>query len=269
VKPCPEYTLRVKAPEGAEKSLTIALLARANMFPGRDEIAKRHGFALEYTPDPEGLQLIGDHVRSCHAWGMPVRYHAFLPDWEIAHTDAQSAERAVQKHIDLLGAVREAGGEVTTLHMGLVPDRPLDLGRGAQHLSRLAEFARGIHMTLLLENLRRGPLSDPGVTERLARNAGVGITLDVGHAVSNELVIRGERSALSYLNAFSSRTQEAHVYGYEADRHYPITDIRALAPVLRGLLRTDCTWWTIELDDLEEALKTRRALSTLFSDEPL
>jgi hypothetical protein len=56
---------------------------------------------------------------------------------------------------------------------------------------------------------------------------------------------------------FAGRLWHVHMYERETDRHRPPRDMTALGPIVDRLLATGCTWWTIELGDLAEALATR------------
>lgn len=128
------------------------------------------------------------------------------------------------------------------------------------HLSHLVERGHQLGITVCLENLRRGPTSDPDTVVEWAEASGAAITMDVGHAVSSRRVQEGVLSALDFVDAFSARLVEVHMYEQERDRHYPPTDLSILGPVLDRLLETACSWWTIELDDYAEALATRTLL---------
>ena len=86
------------------------------------------------------------------------------------------------------------------------------------------------------------------------------ITFDVGHAVSSRCVIDGELTALDFLQMVAPRLVEVHVYERELDRHYPPSDMTVLGPVIDFLVKTNCRWWTVELDDYAEALATRELL---------
>ena len=59
----------------------------------------------------------------------------------------------------------------------------------------------------------------------------------------------------------ADRLVEAHMYERETDRHYPPQDMAVLGPIIDRLLAAPlCTWWTIELNDCDEALATRALL---------
>jgi len=239
---------------------TIALNAHWHTYPDRFAWIAEHGFALEYSPNPEAFDSLPLHLDALLASGVPVRHHGFFPGCEFADADAEAAERAMRVHIAALEAMRGRGEQVITLHMGLNPDIPLDCGRAVANLARLVEHAADLDITVCLENLRRGPTSDPETVVAWARQAGAAITLDVGHAVSCQRVKDGTLAPLDFVEAFADRLHEVHMYEREADRHYPPEDMGILGPLVDRLLETSCTWWTIELNEYGEILRTRDLL---------
>jgi sugar phosphate isomerase/epimerase len=239
---------------------TIALSAHWHAYPDRFAWIAEHGFALEYSPNPEAFNALPAHVDPLLAAGVPVRYHGFFPDYEIGHADGDAAERAVRVHIAALEAIHGRGEQVITLHVGLNRQVPLDPGRVVANLARLVQHAAGLGITVCLENLRRGPTSAPETVVAWARQSGAMITLDVGHAVSCQRVQDGELTALNFVEMFADRLCEVHMYEREAGRHHPPQDMSVLGPIVDQLLTTRCAWWTIELNDYDEALTTRRLL---------
>jgi sugar phosphate isomerase/epimerase len=248
--------------------LTIALSARWDSYPDRFHWIAEHGFALEYTPNPEAFDLLPKHVAPLLKAGIPVRYHGFFPDHEIGHHDSAIAERAVRVHMAVLEAMQGWGEQVITFHVGLDRQVQIAPGRVVENLSRLVEYARGLGITICLENLRRGPTSHPENIAAWAQASGAMITLDVGHAVSCQRVQSGELTALDFLDMVADRIFEVHMYEREtalrqaqdAARHHPPQDMTILGPIVDRLLATQCTWWTIELGDYAEALSTRALL---------
>jgi sugar phosphate isomerase/epimerase len=239
---------------------TIALSAKWDTYPDRFRWIAEHGFALEYTPTPEAFHLLPKHIAPFLEASVPVRYHGFFPGYEIGHHDSAIAERAMGVHMAALEAIRGRGEQVITFHVGLHGEDPIDPGRVAENLRRLVECARDLGITVCLENLRRGPTSHPENVVAWARASGAMITLDIGHAVSCPRVQSGELTALDFLEMVADWLFEVHMYERETDRHRPPQDMTILGPIVDRLLATQCTWWTIELDDCAEALATRSLL---------
>jgi sugar phosphate isomerase/epimerase len=239
---------------------TIALSAHWHTYPDRFVWIAEHGFALEYSPNPEAFDTLPAHVGPLLEAGVPVRYHAFFPRHELGHADGDVAERAVRVHVAALEAMCGRGEPVITLHVGLKRDIPLDHGRAAANLARLVEHAADLGIAVCLENLRRGPTSNPETVVAWARQTGAMLTLDVGHAVSCQRVLNGELTVLDFVEMFAERLCEVHMYERETDRHYPPRDMSILGPIVDRLLDTPCNWWTIELENYDEALATRALL---------
>jgi sugar phosphate isomerase/epimerase len=152
------------------------------------------------------------------------------------------------------------GEQVVTVHVGLQRDDPIDAAHAVKNLTVLVNRATELGITVCLENLRRGPTSHPETVLTWARAAGSMITLDIGHANSSQHVHSGELSVIDFVDAFSSRLVEVHMYERETDRHHPPKDMTVIGPIIDRLTETQCRWWTIELDDYAEALSTRSLL---------
>ena len=238
----------------------IALAAKWQTYPNRFHWIRENGFALEYAPDPDALQQVQRHIERFLTEEIPVRYHGFFPGYEIGHRDDLISERGMQVHKAVLLAICGLGQQVITVHIGLNPDDEVDNKKAVENLSRLVDYAGGLNITVCLENLRRGPTSQPENITAWAEKSGAMITFDVGHAVSSRCVLDGELTALDFLQMVAPRLVEAHVYERELDRHYPPSDMTGLGPVIDFLVKTNCRWWTVELDDYAEALATRELL---------
>ena len=240
--------------------ITIALSAHWHTYPDRFHWIAKHGFALEYSPNPEAFDDLPKHLDPFLHSDIPVRYHGFFPRYEFGHCDSNIAERAMQVHLAALEAIQGRGEQVITFHVGLNRNIRVEPGRVVENLSKLVEYARNLGITLCLENLRRGLTSHPETVAECARKSGSMLTLDVGHMTSNQHVQSGELSISTFIEIVADRLAEVHMYERESDRHYAPEDMTILGPIVDQLLTTRCTWWTIELDDCAEALRTRALL---------
>ncbi|MFH1640303.1 MAG: TIM barrel protein [Chloroflexota bacterium] len=256
----PPDSQRKEEKTSSSQALTIALTARWQTFPDRFRWILDNGFALEYSANPESLDLLPQHVDSFLEYGVPVRYHALFPGYEIGHEDETIAERATLVHMETLKALQNRVEAVITLHVGFNPRDKLIPERIVANLSKIVALGKNLGVTVCLENLRRGLTSNPENVLKWASAAGAMITLDIGHAVSCELVQKGELKVTDFVDMFAPRLFEAHMYERETDRHHPPKDLSVIGPVVERLLTTKCHWWTIELDDYEEALDTRKLL---------
>ena len=247
---------------------TIALAAHWHSYPDRFTWLVAHGFAVEYSPNPDALYLLPVHLGHILEARIPVRYHGFFPQYELGHEDVEAAERALQLHQAVVEGMRGRGDQVLTVHVGLDRKIAVDGRRAVTNLGRLVDHAAARGVAVALENLRCGPTSDPETVVDWARQSGAMITLDVGHAVSCARVAAGELDPLDFVDLFAGRLIEAHVYEREASRHHAPHDMRVLGPIVDALRKTTCTWWTIELDDPGEALATRTLLLDYLGASP-
>ena len=244
----------------AGRDLVLALSVKADEYPERLTLAVDNGFALEYTPDPLQPELIVPQVTPYLREGVPIRFHCRFGQHELGNTDPEEAGLALDVHERIFDTIAGLGEPFVTVHLNLNKRISFDKERGIDNLGRLVAYGRQCGLTVCLENLRQGPTSDPANVLNWARTTGASITLDIGHAVSSDSVRGGTHTVTGFVDLFRERLAEAHVYGKEEDRHYPITDMASLTPVIDRLLETNCAWWTIELDSIEDALDTRMRL---------
>lgn len=258
----------IEGKSGQDKAgsvLTIALSVQAKEFPERFSWAEDNAFALEYTPDPLHPEIILDHTMPFARHGTPVRFHTRFFDHEMGNSDPGKAVEALLVHLHVIDAISELDQPVVTVHLNLNRRIPFNSQIAEENLTRLVEYAKEHSVTVCLENLRRGLSSDPANILTWVETSGAMITLDVGHAVSSEVVREGKISVPEIVDRFHERLYEVHMYAKEEDRHYPIEDIVQVSPVIDHLLRTGCSWWTIELDDRVEAMNTRQRLLDYLS----
>ncbi|MFO7727421.1 MAG: TIM barrel protein [Desulfonatronovibrio sp.] len=248
-----------------KSSLNLAFSANFPDSWSRFQWARQNAYALEYSPDPHGLDLLPGVIRPFIDSDIPVRFHTRYFQYELGHADKYLARKALEAHIKSLKAMHGYGESAVTVHTGLLPECPVKEEHILENLSRLVERAHRLGMTICLENMRIGHGADPFKVFERAEKSGAMITLDVGHARGCAMVMDKQITFTEIVDLFESRLYEVHVYGREDEQgHHPITDIEPLAGVLGRLLQTDCTWWTIELSNQEEAMATRNLLENYF-----
>jgi sugar phosphate isomerase/epimerase len=215
-----------------------------------------HDFAVEFAPDPDNLAGLERQIRPLVQKGHPLRFHAFLPGYEIGDDNPEAARRALDRHKALVAAVGAIQEAVITCHIGLTQGRRIDSRRALTNLGVLVDYAAAQGVVIALENLRQGPTAIPQRHLAWASMTGARITLDLGHALSANTA--GGMGIKEYIDAVADRLTEVHYYERETERHYAPTDMSVLGPVVDRLMQTDCRWWTLELEDLAEMDATRR-----------
>lgn len=265
------YTDDVSQEASVVSGVTFAVSAHWHSFPEKPQWIGEQGLAMEYSPNPKRLDQIDQHISSYLKNGTKIRHHLFFPGYEIGDPDKEMAERAMHLHFRALDNMDGFGEPVATVHIGLNPKKQLDDERIVRNLSNLVDYAARKGITVCVENLKRGPASDPEAVLRWAEKSGSSITMDVGHAVSCELVENGGITPSDVVELFSDKLEEIHLYEYETNTHNPPKDMSILGPVVDKLLETQCRWWTIELDDFSEISFTKNLVSNYLSAkaEPL
>jgi sugar phosphate isomerase/epimerase len=238
------------------KALTIAGSAKWSHGRQRLDWLHAHDFAIEIAPDPENIEGLARLIWPYIQKGHPIRFHGFLPGYEIGDAQPEAAQRALERHKAMVDAVSEYPEPVITCHIGLTRGRRINAKHAVANLTSLVDYATERGVTITLENLKQGPTATPERHIRWAGLAGAMITLDLGHALSSS-----EAPGVSietYIDWVADRLVEVHFYEKETDRHYAPADMRILGPVVERLAQTACRWWTIELENLAEMTATRR-----------
>ena len=230
-------------PENFSKSTALAFSASFTDSESRFEWAGNNAHALEYSPDPDRLDLLPEKVIPILRTGIPVRYHTRYFEYEMGHADKHEAQLSLQVHMETLKKIQGLGEPVVTVHVGLSPHLPVNNDHIVENLSRLVEFGQKLGITICLENQRKGHGSNPYNILKWATASGAMITLDLGHAMGCAMVMNQEISVVQMMDLFNSRIFEAHIYGLEDESgHHPILDMDPVKPLIDRLLQTDCRW---------------------------
>lgn len=244
--------------------LTLAVSTTWRHGSRRLDWIAANGLACAFTPNPDQLDLISQQLISYIDSGMAVRHHGYFPGEEIGHAHATTAEDAMQVHFKAIEALQGVGEPLMTVHVGLDRTLPLDHHRVVKNLTRLVEYGKKIGVAISLENLRRGPTANPETLLEWVRRSGAGVTLDIGHAVSSQCVCNKEISVEKIIHLVAERLMEVHFYESETDRHWAPRNMDILGPIVDKLIATDCRWWTIELENTQDVLLTRKLLIDHF-----
>lgn len=242
--------------------VTLAVSAKWFHFPDKLDWLAGQGFAIEYTPDSSNLAQMSEHILPYTKKGLKIRHHGFFPGFEFGDSDATRAERAMKVHYEALELMSGLGEPVVTCHAGLTHGVELDINRVIDNLTKIVQYGKDRGVLVSLENLRKGLTSNPDTLLNIAEKSGANITLDIGHAVTCERVEAGEFSVPEIVNMFSSKLIEVHYYERETDQHYAPGNMQVLGPIVDALLQTNCTWWTVELEEYPDILRTRELLFT-------
>jgi sugar phosphate isomerase/epimerase len=234
-------------------------------------------FALEYkfkgvewTFVPENLPLNGapDMAETQRAINIlapfEIRFHAALPHTEPGHEDEAEAQKAVEALMDACRMTADLGGKFLTIHLGLGLDSTefLSWGRTVDRLTDLRRLAQDLGITLCLENLAWGWTSRPNLFEKIVRQTGVSVTLDIGHAQVCESITSRCYDIDDFVAPHPHLVKGAHIYHEEQDdQHLPPSETADIVNRLDMLWRLpDCTWWLLELRNKDALVQTREVI---------
>lgn len=255
-------TIHFQADSATETDpVVLAVSAQWHSFPAKFEWLVDDGFAIEYTPDSRNLATVAEHLPTYLAGGVRIRHHGYFPGFEFGDSRPGRAEEALVLHLRALETIQGIGEPFITFHVGLIPDIPIDPTTAVRNLATLVNYGRKLGITVSLENLRFGPTSNPDTVLEWTGKTDAMITMDVGHAVSCDMVSDGKMTVCEIVNLFRHRLGEVHYYESETDRHHAPENMEILGPVVDALLTTDCRWWTIELNTRSDVLQTRQLLA--------
>ncbi len=244
------------------------VIAMCNIFDqDADRLAKfaaENGFTgIDWSLDPslpesEFLSLMQSLI------GFEVRYHCRFHGVDVAYADRRGDD-SLALLMRTVDQVARAGGRHMTVHSGLgnPAGEGIEMARAIDNLSVLVAHGRRNGVAVALENLTTPLTNDPLLFQRIVRESGAYVTIDIGHAHAvRNLHPQGDIFG-DYVLPHRDRLLNAHIYHTELEGygHVPpetLSDISARLDLL-GLAES-CDWWVIELMNPSEVLRTRDLL---------
>ena len=251
----------------------IAICAKPDLpLENTFAIARSNGYvAIDWTVELDSLSHFKKDRLSLKdlpalRQGQEVRYHCPLSEFELAHMNPYIAQNSVKLVKNCISLIKNFNASYLTLHMsGAGTIEQLNWDAGLRNLSEVAEYGRRHGVTVCLENLKSGWTSDPVLFSKLVRSSGAKVTFDIGHARSSVYSVSGHAGCLDFLSEVKDLVVNAHVYEAEDPYHIAPEDLGVIGPVLKALLKTNCDWWVVELDDPESVENTRRLLEEFLN----
>ena len=201
---------------------------------------------------------------------LEIRFHCPFPKVDIGHEDRDRGEAAVDLFQRITKLVSKANGKFLTLHIGLELDttRILSWNDTIRNLRRMVQYGADRGVKVCLENLAWGWTSKPNLFEKLVRRSGAGVTFDIGHAQVCEAVRSQQFDAEDFVTPHANRVFNAHVYDTEIPGvgHLPPKRLDDIISRLDILQRIDCSWWTLEIRDVEGLLQTKQIIDAYFEE---
>jgi sugar phosphate isomerase/epimerase len=254
-------------------------LVMCNIFP---EVERVKAFALEnrfagidWSFDLEGLPKTPLE----ESWWakeqavlapLEVRYHCPFYQIDLGHDNPEQAAKAEAVFRRIIHLVSKVGGRYLSIHIGLGHEstEPLSWEITVNNLGRLVQFGAGQRVTVCLENLAWGWTSRPNLFEKLIRQSGAGVTLDIAHAHVCESVRSQQYSVEDFVSPHPRRVFNAHVYDTEipGQGHLPPETAEDIEDRLALLQDVGCDWWVIEIREPDGLLRTKRIVENWLAD---
>lgn len=231
------------------------------------DIAKNNGYmAVDWSIELNKLSLFKNERVSFDELleenvSHEVRYHCPLDKFEIAHVNPYISKNSVRLLKRCIEIIKVFNAQYLTLHIsGASSIEELNWDAAVRNLAELVDYGDKKGVTICLENLKSGWTSDPVLFSKLIDLSGAKVTFDIGHANSSVYAVSGQTSCLGFLAAVSDQVVNAHVYEAEDPYHIAPQDLTIIRPVLSELIKTQCDWWVVELDERDSIEETRSLL---------
>jgi sugar phosphate isomerase/epimerase len=245
-------------------------LVMCNMIqdiPTLKAFAVEHGFSgidwsfeikiLPKTPSEESRWV--QAVSTLHP--LDVRYHCPFHKIDLGHHDPAKAKEAATLFRRIIRLIAKTGGGYLSIHIGLGRNstEPLSWDETVQNLRRLVQYGAERGVKVCIENLAWGWTSKPNLFEKLVRKSGAWVTFDIGHAQVCESVRSQQYTVEDFVTPHADRVLNAHIYHEEVSGigHIPPENLADIENRLSLLQDIGCSWWNIEIKDMEPLLKTK------------
>lgn len=229
--------------------------------------------AVDYSFQSQKLHLLDKGSkkikRLTQGDGLEIRYHCPCSYSEIGHHIPKIADHSLTLLKESVDRISFLGGRYLTIHIGLAASpQEISWSTALRNLTSLVEYAQRRNIIICLENLRFGITNHPEPFSQLIKKSGAKVTFDIGHANSSPRARKEKISPVQFLKTVSSQAVNAHIYETEDDqsRHIAPENLSVIGPVLRELLEANCNWWVIELEDEQEAQRTKALLQSFLSN---
>lgn len=202
---------------------------------------------------------------------LEVRYHCPFHKIDIGSNDPEQASKAREIFHRIIRLVSKAEGKFLTIHIGLGHNstEPLSWDTTVDNLKSLVRFGAVHGVTLCIENLAWGWTSKPNLFEKLVRQSGSCVTLDIGHAYVSESVETQLYSIEDFVSPHKDRVLNAHIYYSEVEGkgHLAPSNMEDIKDRLELIHKTGCPWWVIEIREKNQLLQTKKIVDAFLAQK--
>jgi len=236
------------------------------------DIAKAKAFNgieldTNYIPLPISFSDLSRVKKFVSQSGIRLRFHGHNIDVEISHKSKflrQTSLDFLKIYVDLINKI---GGNYLVVHVGY-PHEECKIEYAIKNLRNLVEYGEERGVTVSLENSCKGFTSNPFHFLEILNKSHAQATFDIGHSNTSDWVKYEKGTPVEFLRLVKKYVTNAHIYLMETEEqvHLPPRNIDEIRLVLDELLDTSCDWWTIELANIRELIKTKRVLDAYLSE---
>ena len=221
---------------------------------------------LPETPAQESLWARNQEILT----PLEVRYHCPFKKIDIGSDDPENAKEAGKIFRRIIMLISKVGGNFLTIHIGLghSSTEPLSWDTTIASLRDLVQFGVKHGVRVCLENLAWGWTSKPNLFEKLIRQSGSGVTLDIGHAFVSEAILNQQYNIEDFATPHADRVFNTHIYHSEIEGkgHCPPSDILEIKDRLALIKEIGCTWWAIEIKEKDKLLQTKKIIDEFLTN---
>lgn len=193
-----------------------------------------------------------------------VRYHLPYSYIEIAHQDDDIRTMSMFTLQQYINFIAQLNGHYAILHIGYNEESQASIALDS--LNSLAGYSERLGVQLCVENLIKGLTTDECFLNDALSVPNVAFCLDTGHA---DVIIKKNNKFFYGLDANISKIYHAHCYKTEDNyyNHLPFSSIDEVekSQVFLLLLKSECSWLTMELDQQNDQNLQMRILKNYLN----
>lgn len=247
----------------------IAAYLNKEFFDSKDAFATAKSLRFDYVEipgmffsppeDSEGRKRLAERLER---YNLKARWHTSPSNnTYFGSSDAERRRENIDRTLWELAFVKEMGWEFFLIHPGRAETED-DRQRAYEALRIINEKAVELNIQIELENASAVFNGHPHELVRICEEVpGLKITFDCSHAYRSTFCQGGEGSIIDHLSIVKPFTNSFQFNDYDGERNCTVGE--GLLPwdeLMPIILSIPCDVWAIELNSIEETVKTRDVL---------
>lgn len=212
------------------------------------------------TISKKRLDYITDYI---HNESIQISVHLPYSYIEIAHSDLEFQEYSVSVIKEYLKFASKLGSIHAIIHVGACENSNDTIA--LESLEELSRMAFNCGIKLCLENSIYGLTENGAFLREALRISNLFLCLDTGHC---NVVSQNNTSYLQMLQTLMNKCVHSHIYKTEDEKynHIPFNSLDELidSKVMNILLKSNCNWFTMELDNYINQVSQKTIVEDFF-----